>query len=398
MTRFTADLRRRIERAGGDYPPQYPAVILSASALVTAISALQRISSAGTIGWVIAGLVFAVITLTVDLSLPPSSYACFTVIASTVCFLMTPVPTDAAPLQLVLVAAIGAAMYPLRTGLVVTGLSIAVIAVFGLFGDLGSPALYALGVAIGWLIGYMVLIQKRLADHRARVLRARAERAASDERRRIAREIHDVIAHSLSITMLNVTGARRALEQDRDVDEAIDALSDAERQGRQAMTEIRNIVHVLGSGENPRPTAPTPDACDLEALIDDYRKAGVHITARIAGDLDALPEPVSAALYRIAQESLANVVKHSTANRASVEVDVADSVAITIANPFTGPRPRHQDGSGIDGMTQRAALLGGSLETGHADGIWTVRAELPTRLGPDDTGTPVEARRGWARL
>lgn len=69
-----------------------------------------------------------------------------------------------------------------------------------------------------------------------------------------------------------------------------------------------------------------------------------------------------------------------------------------IADPFTDPRPRHQEGSGIDGMTQRAALLGGSLETGHADGIWTVRAELPTRLGPDDTGTPVEARRGGARL
>ncbi len=394
VTGFTADLRRRVERAGGDYPPLYPAVILSASALVTAVSALQRHSADGALGWVIAGLVFALITLVLDLSLPPSSYACFGVITSTVCFLMVPVHTDAAPLQLVLMAAIGAAMYPLRTGLVVTAAAIGVLVVFGVFGGLESPALYALGVACGWLVGYMVLIQKRLADNRDRILRERADRAASDERRRIAREIHDVIAHSLSITMLNVTGARRALEQDRDVDEAVEALSDAERQGRQAMTEIRSIVHVLGAEENRKPTAPPPGAGDLGALLDDYRKAGVHISSRIDGDLAALPEPVSAALYRIAQESLANVVKHSEAKRASVSVAAGDPVTIVVSNPVTGSRPRRHDGTGIAGMTQRAALLGGHLETEHGRGTWTVRATLPARL---DTCAPSPQRDG-ARL
>ncbi len=256
---------------------------------------------------------------------------------------------------------------------------------FGIFGGLESPALYALGVACGWLIGYMVLIQKRLSDNRARVLRERADRAASDERRRIAREIHDVIAHSLSITMLNVTGARRALEQDRDVDDAIDALTDAERQGRQAMSEIRNIVHVLGANETQPPTTPPSDR-DLAALIDDYRKAGIHVSHRVDGDLAALPDPVSAALYRITQESLANVVKHSTANRATVSVTVGDSVEITIENPHFGGRARDRDGAGIDGMTQRAALLGGTFETCHDNGTWTVRATLPARVMTDGIG------------
>jgi hypothetical protein len=120
VTSFTADLgaelRRRVERAGGDYPPLYPAVILSASVVVTAVAVAQRYPF-DHLGWVIAGLVLACLTLVLDLSVPPSTYVCFTVLASTLCFLMAPVPNDAAPLQLTLTAAIGAAMYSLRTGI-----------------------------------------------------------------------------------------------------------------------------------------------------------------------------------------------------------------------------------------------------------------------------------------
>ncbi|MFE0751585.1 sensor histidine kinase [Gordonia sp. NPDC058843] len=382
MTGFTANvgagLRRRVERAGGEYPPLYPAVILGSSVVVTLVSTAQR-HPFDQVWWVVAALVLAALTLAMDLSLPPTSYACFGIIASSVCFLMVPTPTDAAPLQLVLMAAIAAAMYPLLTGMTVMVACIAVIVWFGAFGGLGSPALYALGVACGWLIGYMMLIQKRLADNRARVLAERADRAAGDERRRIAREIHDVIAHSLSITMLNVTGARRVLEQDRDIEEALEALSDAERQGRQAMTEIRSIVHVLGTAGPSGTTAPSPGAGDLVRLVEDYRKAGVDIDFSLAGDVTDLPRPVGAALYRIAQESLANVVKHSTGKSASVSVSVSDAVALTIENPATQGRPRQCDGTGIEGMTQRAALLGGTLHTSHRAGTWSVRATLPAR-------------------
>ncbi|WP_307814765.1 MULTISPECIES: histidine kinase [unclassified Gordonia (in: high G+C Gram-positive bacteria)] len=389
MTGFTAEmgagLRRRIERAGGDYPPLYPAVILSSSVVVTLVSTAQRFSF-DQIGWVIAALVLAVLSLVLDLTLPPTSYPCSAVITSTVCFLMVPTPTDAAPLQLVLVAAIAAAMYPLLGGLIVTAACLVVIVWFGAVGGLESPAIYALGVACGWLIGYMMLIQKRLADNRARVLAERADRAASDERQRIAREIHDVIAHSLSITMLNVTGARRVLEQDRDIEEALEALSDAERQGRQAMTEIRTIVHVLGTTEPTGSTAPSPGAGDLVRLVEDYRKAGVDIDFSLVGDLTELPRPVGAALYRITQESLANVVKHSVAKQASVSVSVADAVALTVENPATEDRPRECDGTGIEGMTQRAALLGGTLQTAHRAGTWSVHATLPSR--PLTAGVP----------
>lgn len=390
VTGFTANagagLWRLIERAGGDYPPLYPAVILSSSVVVTLVSTAQRFPF-DQVWWVVAAVVLAAVTLAMDLSLPPTSYACFGIITSSVCFLMIPTPTDAAPLQLVLMAAIAAAMYPLLTGVAVTVVCIAVIVWFGAVGGLDSPALYALGVACGWLIGYMMLIQKRLADNRARVLAERADRAAGDERRRIAREIHDVIAHSLSITMLNVTGARRVLEQDRDVDEALEALADAERQGRQAMTEIRTIVHVLGTAGPAGTTSPSPGADDLERLVADYRKAGVDIDFTLDGDVTELSRPVGAALFRIAQESLANVVKHSAGKRASVSVTVSDEVALTVENPAAEGRPRHCDGTGIEGMTQRAALLGGTLHASHRAGTWSVRATLPARSTAD--GVPV---------
>ncbi len=143
VTSFTAglgaELRRRIERAGGgDYPPLYPAVILSASVAVTVVSVAQRYPF-DQLGWVIAALAFACGTLVLDLSLPPSSFVCFTVLASTLCFLMVPVPNDAAPLQLILSAAIGAAMYSLRIGIRVAVLCIALVVVFGIFGGLESP-------------------------------------------------------------------------------------------------------------------------------------------------------------------------------------------------------------------------------------------------------------------
>ncbi len=368
-------LRRRLAVAGGDYPQLYPVVVLGGSTVVTITAVLQRYPFDQP-WWVGAAVVCALTTLVLDLTVAKSPLCAVPVMLSTVCFLMVPVPTDVAPLQLALVTAIAAAMYALRTGLIVAAVSSAVIVVFGLADTLESPAVYLLAVACGWLIGYMVLIQKCLADNQARELRARADRAAGEERRRIAREIHDVIAHSLSITMLNVTGARRALEQDDDRSEALEALTDAERQGRQAMTEIRNIVHVLGGGDSP--TAPVPGATDLTALIDDYRKARIEIDFRLDGDLDAVSAPVGAALYRIVQESLANVVKHSVTQRASVAVSVDDDVVVCVRNPCPENRRPAPDGTGVKGMMQRAELLGGQLEAGCSDGTWSVRGTMPT--------------------
>lgn len=368
--------------AGGDYPPLYPAIVMSSCFGVTIAAVVQRFPFANP-WWVAAGLVFALTSLALDLIRPGAVVCGAPMIVGTACFLMTPVGTDVAPLSLALVTAIGAAMHSLRTGLIIAAVSATVIVVFGLVGNLASPAAYLLGVACGWLVGYMVLIQKRLADNQARVLRARADRAASDERRRIAREIHDVIAHSLSITMLNITAARHALAHGDDLPEALDALSDAERQGRQAMAEIRHIVHVLGADDDTH--APTPGADDLSPLVGDYRRAGIDIDYRMTGPVDRLPTPVGAALYRIVQESLSNVAKHSAAQRASVRIDVHDDeVTVRVDNPYTAiDAAPSADASGIRGMTHRARTLGGRLEVIAHGGVWSVRAVLPTRVVAD---------------
>ena len=112
---------------------------------------------------------------------------------------------------------------------------------------LDNAGLYLSFVAIGWLVGYLMRTQQLLMIKQGQAQAALAEHAAADERRRIAREVHDVIAHSLSVTLLHVTAARRGLQQDRDVDDAVGALEDAERLGRQAMADIRRTVGLLDS-------------------------------------------------------------------------------------------------------------------------------------------------------
>ena len=110
---------------------------------------------------------------------------------------------------------------------------------------------------MGWLVGYLMHTQRRLMIEQEGAQAALAEHAAGDERRRIAREVHDVIAHSLSITLLHLTGARRGLQQDGDIDEAVDALEQAEQLGRQAMGDIRRTVGLLDSAPHAHATPRT---------------------------------------------------------------------------------------------------------------------------------------------
>lgn len=368
-------MRRRIELAGDGYPPLYPAVTLGASAIITVGAVIQRLPLAPP-WWALLGAAVAFLSLVVDLWVP-SKVACGVIAAAAVALmLMDPVPVDVAPLLLALTTAIAAAMESLRWGLFVAALSVGVIVLGGQTEHLQSVPAYILAILCGWLVGYMILYQKLLSENEVRAQRVRADHAASDERQRIAREIHDVIAHSLSITMLNVTGARRALQEGAE-DEALEALEDAERLGRQAMTEIRYIVKVLGS--EPESAAPTPGADDIDRLVDDYRKAGVGVSLDVHGDLTRIPAPVGSALYRITQESLANVVKHSRTPRAAVSLSTRPDIVLCVQNPYIADQGvrRATDGSGIDGMKQRARLLGGAVDVSGTRETWIVRAVFP---------------------
>src|SRR5882757_9506089 len=160
----------------------------------------------------------------------------------------TPIPADFAPALLVLlVGTVGTLTNPVG-GLLAAVSSIVLLLTAAALHRLDAVGLYVGLVAVGWLSGYLMRTQRLLLAEQMRAQEALAEHAAADERRRIAREVHDVIAHSLSITLLHVTGARRALQQDRDVDEAAEALELAEQLGRQAMADIRRTVGLLDSG------------------------------------------------------------------------------------------------------------------------------------------------------
>jgi signal transduction histidine kinase len=243
---------------------------------------------------------------------------------------------------------------------------------------LDAVALYLCIAGFGWLIGYLIYIQQKLMLEQQQAQAAQAEHAAADERRRIAREVHDVIAHSLSVTLLHITGARRGLQEDRDIDDAVEALEQAEHLGRQAMADIRRTVGLLDGA--PMRMAPEPAVEDIDGLVDDFVRAGLKVGLRIDGSTERVSAAVGLALYRITQESLANVAKHAPDSQSTVTLVIrSTSAALTIVNklPVAVAVAGKPEGRGVRGMRQRVELLGGTIDVGPSDDGWLVRAEIP---------------------
>jgi signal transduction histidine kinase len=215
--------------------------------------------------------------------------------------------------------------------------------------------------------------QRDLAGQLREAQAGLAQRAQAEERNRIARELHDVIAHSLTVSLLHVSSARLALDEDHDA--AVKALDEAERLGRQSLDEVRHAVGLLHRPGEADPTAPLPGSLDVPALIDGFRSAGADVSARIEGDLEHLPNTVGLATYRILQESLTNAVKHAPSAGTRVHLVVRpDAVQLSVES--AGP-PRRGSGLGLGGMRERAESLGGHCTAGPGGAGWLVRAELP---------------------
>jgi len=291
----------------------------------------------------------------------------------------TPIATDFAPLLLVLMVGCVASLTPLRWGAFAFASAVSLLVAAAAAHRLDGVALYLGFVGLGWLVGYQMRTQHQLLLKQQEMQADLAEHAAADERRRIAREVHDVIAHSLSVTLLHVTGARHALQQDSDIDDAVDALVDAERLGRQAMADIRRTVGLLEAG--PTKMAPEPGIADIPDLVDDFVSAGLPVRLRTEGRPEQVSAAVGLALYRIAQESLANIAKHALASKTDVGVSISASTAsLSVINevPVTVPTVSpSQSGRGLAGMRQRVELLGGILDAGPCRQGWSVRAEIP---------------------
>jgi len=294
---------------------------------------------------------------------------------------------DAAIIVLGLVAADFAARDGARVGLVVAVLAAAGVPMLSALPDTNARILSVLAIGLGVEAGFMVRWGAR-AVFTERQARAEAyERATLAERDRIAREIHDLVAHSLSVTMLQVTAARRILDDlpDRtdDINEAVGALTDAERIGRKAMTDIRQTVSGMAE---PGVRRPLPTADDLPTLVGEFRTAGQAVELAVSGDLSRLSGPVGLGFYRVTQESLANVVKHATDSAAEVELEVtARQARLTVRNPVNGMRlpAGNLDGApgrGLAGMRARIEQLGGRLTAGRGGESWIVQAVVP--MGP----------------
>ena len=290
---------------------------------------------------------------------------------------------DAAAIILALIVADFAARDGARTGLVATAMAIAGIPLLDSADDTAALVASILFIAIGLEGGFMVHWSARALFAERQALAEAYERATLAERDRIAREIHDLVAHSLSVTMLQVTAARRLLndlpDPSGDISEAVDALSDAERIGRQAMSDIRQTVSGMSA---PSGRQPLPTADDLPALVEQFRAAGQHVTLTIKGDLSDLTAPVSLGLYRVAQESLANVVKHAGGAAAEVDLEVTvRQVRLTVRNPATPVKaPADPFGTGLAGMKARIEQLGGHLTAGRGGDAWVVQAIVPLHV------------------
>lgn len=221
----------------------------------------------------------------------------------------------------------------------------------------------------------MVVVFLRVLDERLTVERQLAQRTLADERRRLAGDVHDLVGHTLSASMLHTTAARLSVRSDPDA--AIASLERAEQQGRRSMNDIRSVVRLLRDDPGTVPTAPR--ASELPQLIEAFVSAGADITFRSTGNLDDLPAPSALTVYRVVQEGLTNAVRHGTGG-IDVTVDHAgDCVDVEISNDRAHPSEAASPGNGLVGMRERINAIDGALEAG-ATGIghrWVLHARIP---------------------
>ncbi|MPY47829.1 sensor histidine kinase [Streptomyces acidicola] len=234
-------------------------------------------------------------------------------------------------------------------------------------------ALYGLVVGLGELV--TAIARRLLGPSPAERLAALEERTEQLlERNRIARELHDSIGHALTVAVVQA-GAARAAGDPEFTDRALDAIEDT---GRAALEDLERVLGILREAD--RPVSSRPTLTEADRLLESARASGAKVDAELSGPLETVPGPVSREGYRILQESLTNVLRHAGGVPVQVRVAVAGgSLGLEVRNPLTAEIPGPGRGSGLRGIRERAALLGGRAQTGPDRGDWQVRVELPLR-------------------
>jgi signal transduction histidine kinase len=205
--------------------------------------------------------------------------------------------------------------------------------------------------------------------------RQEREQAAEMERLRIARELHDVVAHNVSVMAIQAGAARVAGNSGEQT------LKDIEQGARDTLAELNRLLGVLRKSPDAPALAPQPTLADVDALLKPARDAGLEATLKISGEQRALPTALDLSAYRIVQEALTNVLKHAGASRVEVTVDYRpDAVVLNISDNGSGATSTASTGHGLVGMRERVEIFGGDLTTGSSSlGGFTVCATLPVK-------------------
>ena len=254
--------------------------------------------------------------------------------------------------------------------------------------DLGIYIALAIFLAVGWLFHGRQLKVVELEEWGRFLERdgeQQARAAVAAERGRIARELHDVVAHSVSVMVVQAGAARHTLSAEDDPD-TLEALVAIETAGRQALVELRRLLGILRRVEDEPSLVPAPRMEDVESLLVQMRRAGLPVRLHVDGNPVALPPGIDLSAYRIVQEALTNALKHAGRSPTDVFVRYREDFVELEMSDTGGPTRWNRDtdssGHGLVGMRERVALFGGTFEAGPADLGFRVRVRFPL------TGTP----------
>jgi signal transduction histidine kinase len=255
-------------------------------------------------------------------------------------------------------------------------------------GNIGAFVATSLVFGIVWTIAF-ALGRKLQEANEARERAARAERereeraraAVTEERARIARELHDVVGHSVSVMTVQASAVRRLLRPEQEKER--EALLVVEQTGREALAEMRRMVGVLRRPEEAPALAPQPSLDHIDRLVAQAREAGLPVDLRIEGEPVQLPAGLDLTAYRLVQEGLTNTLKHARARQAQVFVSYGGSdLEVTVSDDGRGGGGDGRGGHGLVGMRERVSVYGGELEAGpRPEGGYRLRARLPLTSG-----------------
>lgn len=266
-------------------------------------------------------------------------------------------------------------------GVAIAGLSVSLVSGGVWFGTALWLPIWSIFFGAPWLAGLLWRTRKERTAARMtataateRLDVARQEISLEQERNRVARDVHDIVAHSLAVVIAQADGARYAAKDaSPDVTEALENIAAT---ARGALTDVRVL---LGELRHNQEAGPQPGIADLDALVAGFRESGLDVERRTLGEPAPLSEVTGLAVYRIVQEGLTNALRHGTRDEPTelaLDWGGAD-LTITISNAIAADAPTSRDGHGLPGMRERVGLAGGELEAGAAGGRFRVRASLP---------------------